>query len=179
MRPAPPGRIAQERGRIMALDRWIAFVILLICLAYGYAAFFTMDDLLPPIMKRAPIWPSSFPKVLAAGGVLFSLMILLGFEKSPEKTDAADINLSRLGDYNVAQALTLLGLMVAYALLLRPIGFLASTFLFLSVGSYILGERRYVMMVVVSAIAAGSVWYLVDSVLGIFLSPLPAFLNGG
>ena len=163
----------------MAIDRWIAFIILLICLAYGYAAFFTMDGSLPPIMRRSPVWPSSFPKVLAIGGIVLSLAIVVGIEKSPpKKEDAADINLSRLTEYNVGQAALLLGLMVAYALLLRPLGFLASTFLFLSCGSFILGERRFALMIVVSAIAAGSVWYLVDAVLGIFLSPFPAFLNG-
>nr|WP_319383242.1 tripartite tricarboxylate transporter TctB family protein [uncultured Roseibium sp.] len=163
----------------MALDRWLALVILLICLAYGYAAYFTMDALLPPIMKRSPIWPSSFPKVLVIGGILLSLSVLLGLEKSPEKKDAADINLSRLHEYKVGQAVLLLALMVAYALLLRPLGFLASTFLFLTVGSFILGERRYVMMGLVGAIAAGTVWYLVDVVLGIFLSPFPFFVSGG
>ena len=163
----------------MALDRWIAFVVLLVCLAYGYTAYFTMDDLLPPIMRRSPVWPSTFPKVLAVGGILLSLMILLGIEKSPRKTEAADINLARLGDYKVGQAILLIGLMVAYALLLRPIGFLASTFLFLTVGSYILGERRFVTMVLASGIAAGFVWYLVDGVLGIFMTPLPRFLMGG
>ena len=163
----------------MALDRWIAFVILLICLAYGYAAYFTMDELVPPIMRRSPIWPSSFPKVLAIGGTFLSLVILLRLEKSPGKRDAADINLSRLGDYKIGQALLLIGLMVAYAFLLRPLGFLASTFLFLSIGSFILGERRFVVMAVASAIAAGFVWYLVDEVLGIFLTPLPAFMVGG
>lgn len=163
----------------MAIDRWIAFVILMICLAYGYGAYFTMDGLLPPIMKQRPIWPSTFPKVLAVGGILLSLSIVLGFEKSPQKDDAGDINLARLGEYKVGQAIMLLALMVAYALLLRPLGFLAATFLFLTGGSFILGERRFVLMAVVSAIAAGSIWYLVDAVLGIFLSPLPAFLNGG
>ena len=163
----------------MAIDRWIAFVILSLCIVYGYSAYFTMDDLLPPIMQRRPIWPSTFPKVLVAGGILFSLIILLGLEKGPEKKDAADINLSRIGDYNYGQAVLLLGLMVAYALLLRPLGFIASTFLFLTVGSFILGERRYITMAIVSAIAAGFVWYLVDSVLGIFLRPLPMFMTGG
>ncbi|MEM9224207.1 MAG: tripartite tricarboxylate transporter TctB family protein [Pseudomonadota bacterium] len=162
----------------MALDRWLALVILLICLAYGYAAYFTMDDLLPPIMRRSPVWPSSFPKVLAIGAVILSLIVLLGFEKVPNKKDAADINLSRLGEYKVGQALLLLGLMVAYALLLRPFGFLGATFLFLFCGSFILGERRFLMMILISTIAAGSVWYLVDSVLGIFLSPLPLFMSG-
>ncbi|KIC45848.1 membrane protein [Ruegeria sp. ANG-S4] len=161
----------------MALDRWIALVILLICLAYGYAAYFTMDDLLPPIMRRSPIWPSSFPKVLVVGAILMALSIIFGLEKAPQKDKATDINLAKLHEYKVGQALLLLALMVAYALLLRPLGFLASTFLFLTVGSFILGERRYVLMAIVGAIAAGVVWYLVDIVLGIFLSPFPGFLN--
>ncbi|UZD90768.1 tripartite tricarboxylate transporter TctB family protein [Cognatishimia activa] len=164
----------------MALDRWIALALLAISLVYGYTAFFLMDDQLAPIMKRAAVWPSSFPKVLSVGAMLLALSIVLGLEKNTGKDpDAADINLSRLGDYNVGQALLLLGAMVAYALLLRPIGFLASTFLFLFMGSFLLGERRYVMMAVVSAIAAGSVWYLVDAVLGIFLRPFPMFMVGG
>lgn len=163
----------------MALDRWIAFVILLICMAYGYTAYFTMDATLPPIMQRSPIWPSSFPKVLSVGAIIFALIIVLGLEKAPGTDKVADINLSRLTDYNVGQALTLIGLMVAYALLLRPLGFLASTFLFLTVGSFTLGERRYVIMAIVAAIGALSIWYLVDNVLGIFLRPLPIFLAGG
>lgn len=163
----------------MALDRWIALVILLVCTAYGYAAYFTMDALLPPIMQRSPIWPSSFPKVLSVCGILAALVIVVGLEKSPQKTEAADINLSRLGDYNLGQALMLIGLMVAYALLLRPLGFLASTFLFLTVGSFVLGERKFVIMALVAAIATLGIWYLVDNVLGIFLRPMPIFMTGG
>ena len=41
----------------MALDRWIALIIALVFLIYGHTAFFGMDDLLPPILKRNPIWP--------------------------------------------------------------------------------------------------------------------------
>lgn len=164
---------------MMALDRWIAFVILLICIAYGYAAYFTMDQTLPPILQRSPIWPSSFPKVLSVGAILFALVIVLGLEKSPESDKPADINLSRMQDYNFVQAFILIGLMIAYALLLRPLGFLASTFLFLTIGSFTLGERRYLVMAIVAIIATLGIWYLVDSVLGIFLRPLPLLLTGG
>ncbi|MHA1549441.1 MAG: tripartite tricarboxylate transporter TctB family protein, partial [Alphaproteobacteria bacterium] len=111
----------------MALDRWIALVFLLICLVYGYTAFFTMDGGLPPFMQRNPIWPSTFPKVLSVMAIIFSLMILLGFEKSTGEIKAGDINYRRLGDYKIGQAIALLGLMAAYALLLRPAGFLIST----------------------------------------------------
>jgi putative tricarboxylic transport membrane protein len=164
----------------MALDRWIAMIILLICLAYGYAAFFTMDDTLAPFMRRNPIWPSTFPKILSVMAIICSLLILLGFEKSSGEPKPTEINYRRLTDYKLGQAIALLGLMVAYALLLRPAGFLFSTFGFLFIGSFILGERKFIVMALTSASAAGVVWYLVDRVLGIFLSPLPFFMaNGG
>ena len=163
----------------MALDRWIALIFVLFCCIYGYAAFFTMDQLLPPFMSRNPVWPSTFPKVLAVLGIIVGLVVLLGFEKPSGSTQpaAGDIDYRRLWEYNIGQALLLLGLMVLYALMLRPAGFLLSTTLFLAGGSAILGERRWALMLLVSVLAAGTVWYLVQEVLGIFLRPLPFFLR--
>jgi putative tricarboxylic transport membrane protein len=160
----------------MALERWIALAFLCICCVYGYAAFFTMDGDLPPFMRRNPIWPSTFPKVLAVLGALTSLVILLGLEKAtgPEKTP--DIDYRRLQDYKLGQALGLIALMVAYAALLRPLGFLGATTAFLAGGGLILGERKLHILIPVAAFAAGSIWWLVQEVLGIFLSPLPSFL---
>lgn len=163
----------------MALDRWIALAILAISLVYGYTAFFTMDALLPPFMKFNPVWPSTFPKVLSVLAVVTSLVIVLGLEHAPQTDKTPDIDYRRLGEYHLTAALALLGMMVAYALLLRPLGFLTSTFLFLSISSLILGERRYITIILASSIAAGSIWYLVEQVLGIFLRPWPIFLVGG
>ena len=160
----------------MALDRWIALVLLGVCLAYGFAAWFTMDGNLAPFMKRNPIWPSTFPKVISVLGILATLTILLDFEKADSKE--ADIDYRRLTEYNLGQALLLLGLMVAYALCLRPLGFLISTSAFLILGSYILGERKWHIMLPVALIATVSVWYLVQEVLGIYMRPLPGFLGG-
>ena len=160
----------------MALDRWIALVLLGVCLAYGFAAWFTMDGNLAPFMKRNPIWPSTFPKVISVLGILATLTILLDFEKADSKE--ADIDYRRLTEYNLGQALLLLGLMVAYALCLRPLGFLISTSAFLILGAYILGERKWHIMLPVALIATVSVWYLVQEVLGIYMRPLPGFLGG-
>ena len=160
----------------MALDRWVALVMLLVCLAYGYAAFFTMDAGLAPFMRRNPIWPSTFPKVLAVLGALTFLFILFGLEGPQKPPKDGDIDYRRLGDYKIGQAVALLALMVAYALLLRPAGFLLATSGFLILGSVILGERNWLMMIGVSVVAAGSVWYLVQEVLGIFMRPLPVFI---
>ena len=159
----------------MALDRWLALVLLGICLTYGYTAWFMMDGALPPIMKRLAVWPSSFPKVLSIAGIILSSVVLLGVEKGEERV--GDIDYRRLHEYKLGQALVLLGLMIAYAILLRPAGFLLATSGFLIGGSMILGERRWLVMIVVSTIATFGIWYLVQEVLGIFLRPLPYFMG--
>ena len=159
----------------MALDRWVALVVLGICLIYGYTAWFMMDGALPPIMKRLAVWPSSFPKVLSIAGIILSSVVLLGVEKGEEKM--GDIDYRRLHEYKLGQALVLLGLMVAYAILLRAAGFLLATSGFLIGGSMILGERRWFVMIMVSTIATFGIWYLVQEVLGIFLRPLPYFMG--
>jgi len=160
----------------MALDRWIALILLGLCLIYGYAAFFTMDGQIPPFMRRNPIWPSTFPKILSVLGVIACLFILFGVEKAQAKEP--DIDYRRLHEYKLGQAILLLGLMIAYALALRPLGFLFSTSAFLILGSFILGERKWHIMLPVSIFATFVVWYLVQEVLGIFLRPLPQFLMG-
>lgn len=159
----------------MALDRWIALVLLGICIVYGYTAWFTMDDGLAPFMRRNPIWPSTFPKVLSVVGIVAALIILLGFEKGEQKI--GEIDYRRLHEYKLGQALVLLALMVAYALCLRPLGFIFSTSAFLILGSFTLGERKWHIMLPVSFAATMIVWYLVQEVLGIFLRPLPMFIS--
>ena len=160
----------------MQLDRWIAFVILCTSLIYGYAAFFTMDELLAPFMRRNPIWPSTFPKILSVLAVVTSFVILFRIERPIEKSSSSDMNLSELKNYKIKEAIILLALMVAYALLLRPAGFLLSTISFLSLGGVVLGERKIYFLIPITALATLIIWYLVQGVLGIFLRPLPFFL---
>jgi putative tricarboxylic transport membrane protein len=161
----------------MALDRWIALILLGFCLAYGYTAWFTMDAGLAPFMKRNPVWPSTFPKLLSVFGIVASAVILLGLEKN-DGPKPMEIAYRRLTDYNLGQAILLLALMVAYAICLRPVGFIISTGAFLILGSFVLGERKWHIMVPVSLIATLIVWYLVQQVLGIYLRPLPSVLGG-
>jgi len=159
----------------MALDRWIALIILGFCLVYGYTAWFTMDATLAPFMRRNPIWPSTFPKMLSVLGIVASFFILFGVEKSEAKP--SDIDYRRLSEYQLLPAILLLVLMVAYALCLRPVGFLLATSSFLILGSFILGERKWHVMIPVGIIATLVVWYLVHQVLGIYLRPYPIFMG--
>jgi putative tricarboxylic transport membrane protein len=159
----------------MTLERAIGLVFLVFCLAYGYTAFFGMDQFLPPILRRAPIWPSTFPKILSVIGTVTALIVIVnsGPSARPAPVDG-EIDYRRLTDYKLGQAVALIGAMVLYALVLRPIGFIAATTLFLAGGAFILGERKYHWMVLTGLIASGGIWYLVQVVLGIFLSPWPA-----
>ncbi len=157
----------------MGLDRYIALAFLVICAIYGYTAFFTMDSGLAPIMQRNPVWPSTFPKILSVAGILVSLWIILGFEKS-SSTAKVEIDYRKLTEYKVGQAALLIALMVVYALILRPAGFLISTTLFIVIAAAILGERKWFLMFTVAILASVIVWYLVDGVLGVYMRPLPS-----
>ena len=158
----------------MALDRGIALGILGICCIYGYVAFFQMDATLPPFMRRYPVWPSTFPKILAVVGALVALWILV-FQQAPAPPKEDEIDYRRLTEYKLTQAVALILLMLAYAFTLRPLGFLLSTVLFLSLGAAVLGERKFHILLPVAMVAAGTTWWLVSDVVGIFMRPLPGF----
>lgn len=160
----------------MALDRWIALVFVLIFLIYGYTAFFGMDHLLAPIMRRNPVWPSTFPKILSVSGLIISMVVLLNFEKS-SNVIGDDMSLSKWRQYKLLDALLLILGMIFYAVFLRNLGFIAATFLFLFLGGVLLGERRYLLSLVISATSSYGIWYLVDSVLGIYMTPYPQFVK--
>ena len=96
----------------MALDRWIALAFIALCCVYGYAAFFTMDDSLPPILRRNPIWPSTFPKMLAVAGIIVGMMVLFApktVKPAAATGDKADgtMDITRLREYQLIPALAL------------------------------------------------------------------------
>jgi len=160
----------------MTLDRWIAIIFLLICLVYGYTAFFAMDAGLPPFMRRNPIWPSTMPKILTIMGIIAAMVVLLT-KPNTDAPDAGEIDYRNLRKYQLGTALFLMALMLVYAICLRPIGFLLSTSVFLGLGGFVLGDRKFHILIPVALIAAVSIWYLVQEVLGIFLRPLPWFFG--
>ncbi len=160
----------------MALDKWIAAFFLILCLVYGFAAF---TYPLLPFERNMSFLPNTLPMALSVLGSLLALFILVMPKK--QRGDEADalgsIDMSKLAEYKTGQALALIGAMVAYALLLRPAGFLAATALFLVGTGWILGERKLHIMLPVALAGAVSVWFLVQVALGIFLRPWPAFVG--
>jgi putative tricarboxylic transport membrane protein len=68
-------------------------------------------------------------------------------------------------------------LMVAYGLTVRPAGFLISTSLFLAIGFFILGERRWLVLLGVSVPLVVLFWLLMTQVLNVYIAALPEFMD--
>jgi putative tricarboxylic transport membrane protein len=160
----------------MTLERAIAGIFVVVCLVYGYTAFVVMEAGLLPFELNMTFLPNVLPKWLSILGVLVGTVVLIqSGPKADKEADPDSIDFRNLRQYKLGQAILLLVFMVAYALLLRPIGFVTATTLFLVLGAVTLGERRYVVLVPVAVLAAFLIWYLVQEVLGIFLRPWPWF----
>ena len=158
----------------MTLERGIAVLFLVFCTAYGYTAFVTMQNELLPFELNMSFLPNTMPKVLSIAGAVCALFIIFGGRAPGD--ERKPIVAEGLNWANTAQAISLLGFMVAYALLLRPLGFIAATSLFLIGSSLLLGERRVITLVAISVFAAFAVWYLVEELLDIVLRPWPWFV---
>ena len=158
----------------MTLERGIAVLFLAFCVAYGYSAFVTMQNDLLPFEMNMSFLPNTMPKALSIAGAICALFIIFG-GRAPGDTRKPILALG-LNWANTMQAVSLLGFMVAYALLLRPLGFIAATSLFLIGSSLLLGERRVITLAAISIFAAFAVWYLVEEMLDIVLRPWPWFI---
>jgi putative tricarboxylic transport membrane protein len=158
----------------MALDRWVAILFLAISLVYGYAAY---NYPLLPFERNMVFLPNTFPMALSVLAVIVALIIVISPRAAKDADELGDIDLARLREFKIAQTLGLVAAMVLYALLLRPIGFLTATALFIAGTSIILGERKFHVLVPIAVVTSGVIWYLVQETLGIFLRPWPAFLS--
>ncbi|MEM1047528.1 MAG: tripartite tricarboxylate transporter TctB family protein [Pseudomonadota bacterium] len=160
----------------MTLDKGIAVVFLVIALIYGYAA---LTYPLLPFERNLAFLPNTLPTGLSVLAIILSSIIIL----SPRPKADADgeplggISMERLREFKIGQALGLIAAMIAYALLLRPAGFIPATTVFLVGTGWILGERKLYIMVPIALFGAAAIWFLVQETLGIFLRPLPEFLG--
>ena len=158
----------------MKLDKWIAVLFLLLSLIYGYTAF---TYPLLPFELNTSFKPNTMPMVLSVLGGILAMFLIFAPETAPDGGDVlGNIDASNLRQYKLGQAIGLLVAMVLYALALRPIGFITATVLFLAGTSFILGERRYLVMIPIALTGAFAIWFLVQEMLGIFLRPWPWFI---
>lgn len=145
----------------MTRDRLSALVLLGFSIGYGVLAF------------RIELFPGSefelftartMPIGLAVAGCVISFLMLV----LPSRTAGEEAALKGM---NWGKVAALCGLMLFYGATIARLGFLTSTWLFLIGGILLLGERRWTVVLGLSAAVAAGFWLLLSKLLGIYLEP--------
>ncbi len=160
---------------MIKLDRIIALALLAFSSAYAWLAY---NYELLPFERNLPFKPNTMPIGLSVIGIVLSFAVLV----LPQRADAAVMDESTVDtkeqeavriQYDWLRPILLIVLMIAYALSLRPFGFIVATAAFLVLGSSVLGERKFHILVPVALTGAFSIWYIVQELLGIYMNPWP------
>ncbi len=142
-----------------------ALAMLVFSIAYGYQAtkmpltFLAAQELFNS--KTLPIG-------LAVGGIILSVLILILPTTDPEGK----------GHYTEAfrgkvwsKTIWLFVNMGVYSFMMPFLGFMASSIVFLVIGFYILGERRWILMVITAVGVVVGLWFLLSVLMGIYIAP--------
>ena len=170
----------------LSIDRIIGLVLLLVSIFFMYQAL-QLQDVIPPIFKRAPMRLDTMPKIIGVIAIIASIVTIIAPSTDVRQSDDAkvkeaqskmsDLSFANIGDYAVGQLAVMVAMMCVYALVLRPFGFIPATAAFLFLGSLLLGERRWIGMISVSLIAPTSIWLLVTYVLERKIPAFPSVLG--
>ena len=112
--------------------------------------------------ENAAFNAKTFPIYLGYFGMFIAALKIVLPEKASEEVDQKFLNYKK--------TLILVLIMVAYGLIIRPVGFFLSTSLFLISSYYFLGERRWLRMFMLSFPFVAIFMFLVHGLLDIYLT---------
>ena len=162
---------------MLNLEKFLALIILIICILYAYTSFITMQANLLPFEKNMTVLPNSLPKVISIFGIINSTFLILKKEEHNSEESISSINLKNVFSFYYGKALSIILLMIIYTLCLRPVGFILSSVLFLFLASFILGERSFIKLAIICLLGTSIIWLLLEKVLGIYMRPFPYILQ--
>ena len=162
---------------MLKLEKFLALIILIICILYAYTSFITMQANLLPFEKNMTVLPNSLPKVISIFGIIISTFLILKKEEHNSEENVSSINLKNVFNFYYGKALSIILLMIIYTLCLRPVGFILSSVLFLFLASFILGERSFIKLAIICLLGTSIIWLLLEKVLGIYMRPFPYILQ--
>ena len=154
---------------LITRDRLGAFIFLVFSIAYGFMA---RDIPLFPGDEFEPFNGQTMPTILAYFGAALSLLVL---SRRPAP-DEGQFTTAFLGLY-WGVLFKLAGLMIAYGFGLYWLGFLISTTAFLIAGFWVLGERRWKIVLLASLPIVAAFWLILTKLLTIYLTPGELYLN--
>ncbi|MCW8858936.1 MAG: tripartite tricarboxylate transporter TctB family protein [Deltaproteobacteria bacterium] len=149
----------------MAREKLGALVMLLFSMAYGLLA---LKIPLSFIAQGEFFTSRTMPYALAVLGIILALLILVLPTADPtgKHSIAAE---TRGMDWKTA-ILLVVG-MILYGLLMKWLGFIISSILFLLGGFYVLGERRIKRMLLASIPLVVGLWFVMSALLGVYIAP--------
>ena len=112
--------------------------------------------------ENAAFNAKTFPIYLGYFGMFIAALKIVLPEKASEEVDQKFLNYKK--------TLILVLIMVAYGLIIRPVGFFLSTSLFLLSSYYFLGERRWLRMFMLSFPFVAIFMFLIHGLLDIYLT---------
>jgi|GEM_PF-1374183 len=178
-------------SRLLSADRIVGVILLILCCLFTYFAF-DLAKTIPPFFQNQPMRVDTLPRILGIAGIIASVVTIIApttGSSAAQSTDAdkqlkenqdrmADLSFDNFGQAKWGQLVAMIALMIVYSTYLRAGGFIPATFFLLLFGSIILGERRWIVMVLVSFLAPMAIWLLVTYVLDRTIPPLPkAIMN--
>ena len=149
----------------MAREKSGALLLLLFSIAYGILA--TRIPL--TFLSQGEAFTSrTMPYALGVLGIILSLLIILTPTADPEGKPTIKETVRGL---EWKRAIWLVIAMIFYGLVLKWLGFVLASILFLMFGFYILDERGVVKMLLVAVPLVLVLWILMSKLLGVYIAP--------
>jgi len=149
----------------MAREKVGALIILLFSVAYGLLA---RKIPLSFLSQQEVFTARTMPYGLAIIGVLLSFFIIVLPTVDPEGKKSLSETTEGM-DWSTAIQLVIL--MMVFGLIMKWLGFILSSVLFLMGGFWILGERRFRLMLFSALLLVAVLWFIMAFLLGVYLAP--------
>jgi putative tricarboxylic transport membrane protein len=157
----------------MAREKVGALLILLFSVAYGLLA----GKIQLSFLSQQEVFTArTMPYALAVAGIFLSLAIIVlptvdpeGKKSLAEETEGMDWS----------TAILLVVLMLVFGLIMKWLGFILSSILFLLGGFWILGERRIKRMLFSAVLLVVAFWFIMSVLLGVYIAPGEIFYQLG
>ena len=157
----------------MAREKVGALVLLLFSIAYGVLA---RQIILTFLAQQETFTSRTMPYALSAIGIVLSFLILV----LPTADESGKRSLAEeTAGMDWVTAILLVVLMFGYGLTMKWLGFIIASIFFLLVGFWILGERRWKLMVLTAVPLVFLLWGIMSILLGVYIAPGEIFYQLG
>lgn len=149
----------------MAREKLGALLILMFSIAYGVLTF---QIPLTFLAEQEMFNSRTMPMALAVIGIVISLLIII----LPTVDEAGKPSIREVTNgMEFKKAFALIGIMIAYGLIMKWVGFLLASVIFLMAGFRILGETRKRVMIIASIPLVFVLWVIMSLLLGVYIAP--------